>query len=127
MGSYSINSKADVTAISVPGRYEDKDRTFWGLSSIQTSRGISKVFNFQSNYFSNSDPIDTNYEQSISTFSATLSYFFIARRGCDTSSGAEEWFHVSDQTCRDKNSCNSATETLPGDARYCSTCHYTCE
>ena len=60
---------------------------FWGMSAFNLSRGTTRVFNFQSDYFaqSGSPTIDTNYSHNTGTYGVQLSYYFLATRGCNSS------------------------------------------
>jgi hypothetical protein len=70
------------------GRYQADDRAFWGISSLNVSRGFSRGFNFQTNFFDlTGGTVDTNYLAfaNSGTYQVILSHFFIATRGCNIS------------------------------------------
>lgn len=57
---------------------------FWGISSLSIASGVTRSFNFQSNYFAIGGSLTTNYTTytNLGTYSIKLSHFFIARRSC---------------------------------------------
>jgi hypothetical protein len=70
----------------------DVDRMFWGINSFNVSRGFTRGFNFQSDYFAIGGNIDTNYAaySNSGTYEIGLNHFFIATRSCNLT--AAEWF-----------------------------------
>ena len=84
---------------------------FWGMSAFNISRGNTRIFNFQSNYYdlTGSPTIDTNYSTTTGIYGVLLSYFFLARRGCNSSNN--EWFQILDHTtsCVNNNNCDPST------------------
>lgn len=93
------------------------------MSGLNISRGSSRLFNYQTNYFLTSNNQDSNYTNN--AYSILLSYFFISTRGCNTSS-PNPWFDVATLNCI--SNCNAGTvETLSGTAKYCKDCHYSCK
>ena len=62
---------------------------FWGISAVNMSRGTTRDFNFQSDYFNQGggSNVNTNYSSNTGTYGVLLSYFFIATRDCNTGGG----------------------------------------
>lgn len=109
-------------------RYRSQDRMFWGINGFNFSRGYIRSFHFQSDFYDHSNNLDNNYASYANhgTYAVSLDYFWIARRGCNLT--ANEWWNVVTSSCVADNSCaDPVFETLPGGARFCQTCNYTCK
>lgn len=121
---YSNTTTPNQAILPGDGRYEKVNRMFYGISEFNLSRPVNRLFNFQGN--DNYGSIGTGYNSDYGTYEVTVSYFWIAVRGCNLT--AQEWFVVTNQTCVCKDCCLDSTvfETLPGSARFCQVCHYTC-
>ena len=64
---------------------------FWGMAAFNVSRGVTRNFNFQSDYYSGGGNRATNYSTNIGLYGIQLAHFFIATRGCNMSS-PQVWF-----------------------------------
>lgn len=85
--SLSFSIKPSATNLnSILARYKDFDQTFWGISTFNLSRGFTRGFSFQTNYFNISGAnVDINYYNftNTGTYLIVLSHFFIATRNCN--------------------------------------------
>ena len=83
--------------IPIPGipNFVGNDKGFWGISALSFSRGTGRNFNLQTDYFNTGGAtFDLNYPSSGNPgyYNATVSYFFIAKRGCNMTT--VPWFTI---------------------------------
>ena len=55
---------------------------FFGISSLNISRAVDRAFNFETTNYTN---LDNNFVTNSGTYNIMVDYFWIARRGCNTS------------------------------------------
>lgn len=106
------------------GRYQNADRQFYGISAFNMNRGATRYFDIDT--ASNTFNVNS-FQDNGGNLGVKLDHFFIAVRGCNTSS-SQKWFKVTDQTCDTTAGCtgDNLYPTLDGSAYFCYTCFYTC-
>jgi len=77
------------------GRYQNADRQFYGISAFNMNRGATRYFDIDT--ASNTFNVNS-FQDNGGNLGVKLDHFFIAVRGCNTSS-SQKWFKVTDQTC----------------------------
>lgn len=109
--SNTLSNSATPATVTLLNRYEAANRMFWGMATLNVSRGSARDFNLQTNYFSlgGGSTLSNNYSSNSGTFAIVMNRFSIATRSCNTSNN--EWFEILTHTvsCVNDNNCDNST------------------
>ena len=64
----ALSQTVDPSTIAIKGRFERDDSMFWGISAFNVSRGTTRNFNLQTDYYSGGNAQNHNYSTNIGTY-----------------------------------------------------------